>query len=267
MGFVYEALKKAQQEGKIAAPRPLLDMDQPKVALTPYQLPSEVIKEFSMLKEKIQQAHAQHGTQLIAITSALPREGRTTISFFLALMLSQSLNGYHSKAGKRFFQSEPRPKDKSTVLLIDGNLERPMLHRLFNVSLSPGITDFFFNAQSNTIFTRALAAGQLYLITAGSQYPNSHDIWASGGIADLLARLKENFSYILIDAPAVLDHPGTLSLSRLADGVLFMVKANQTRLEVIDEAKLRLQDAGAKLLGVVLNERRFFIPEGIYKRI
>ncbi len=267
MGFIYEALKKAQQEGKIIEPELAQAIQPADVALPDWQLPPELIKEFSMLKGKIQQSQAQQGTQVIAITSALPKEGRTTIAFFLALMLSQSLNGYHSRWQKRYFQSEPASKDKSKVLLIDGNLERPMLHRLFNTSLSPGLTDFFFNAQSNAIFTRMIAAGHLYLVTAGTKYPQSNDIFASAGMPDLFARLKENFSYILIDAPAVFDHPGTISLSRLVDGVLLVVKANQTRLEVIDEAKLRLQDAGARVLGVVLNERRFFIPQMIYNRI
>lgn len=267
MGFIYEALKKAQQEGKWIEPGPIKAMEARDIALADWQLPVEVIKEFSMLKAKIQQAHTQQGIQIIIITSAIPKEGRTTIAYFLALMLSQSLNGYHDTGEKWFFRSESMPKDKSKVLLIDANLERPMLHRLFKASLSPGLTDFFFNAQSNVIFARTVATGHLYLITAGTNYPHSNDIYTSVEMSNLFDRLKENFSYILIDAPAVLDIPGTLALSQLADGVLFVVKANQTRLEVIDEAKLRLQDAGAKILGVVLNERRFFIPEIIYKKI
>ncbi|MDZ7330967.1 MAG: CpsD/CapB family tyrosine-protein kinase [candidate division KSB1 bacterium] len=267
MGFIYEALKKAQQEGKWIEPGPMKAMESPDVALADWQLPGEVIKEFSMLKVKIQQAHAQQGIQVFTITSSIPEEGRTTIAYILALMLSQSLNGYHNTGEKYFFRSDSMPKDKCKVLLIDANLERPMLHRLFKASLSPGLTDFFFNSHSNTIFARSVAAGHLYLITAGTNYPHSNDIYNSAAMSELFKRLKENFTYILIDAPAVLDNPGALSLSRLADGVLFVVKANQTRLEVIDEAKLRLQDAGAKILGVVLNERRFFIPEGIYKRI
>jgi len=56
-------------------------------------------------------------------------------------------------------------------------------------------------------------------------------------------------------------------LGNLSDGVLFVVKANQIRWEIIDEARGQLKEAGVKVLGVVLNERRFFIPEGIYERL
>jgi len=94
-----------------------------------------------------------------------------------------------------------------------------------------------------------------------------HDIWNSDKMKKLFIKLKENFDSILIDAPPVIGHPETLALSKLTDGVLLVIKANLTRLEVIDEAKGQLQSAGAKVLGVVLNERRFFIPGGIYKRI
>ncbi len=82
-----------------------------------------------------------------------------------------------------------------------------------------------------------------------------------------MEKLRRQFEYILIDAPPIIGHPETLALSKLTDGVLFVVKANQTRWEIIDQARDQLKEAGVKVLGVVLNERRFFIPGGIYRRI
>jgi protein-tyrosine kinase len=267
MSFIYEALKKAQQEGKVDDRWVPNSLDSLRSAQPDLPLPQEVIKEFSMLRQKVQQAHAEQGTQIIGITSSVPGEGRTTIAYFLALLLSQSLNGFYSGLDKKFFKDDFQPVRKQGVLLIDGNWERPLLHRLFNTTQSPGLTDFFFNASTNNIFTRSVTADHLYLVTAGSIDGNRHDIWSAERMKNLITKVKENFEYILIDAPPVLEHPETLSLCKLTDGVLLVVKANLTRLEVIDDAKGQLQQAGVKVLGVVLNERRFFIPEGIYKWI
>lgn len=103
-------------------------------------------------------------------------------------------------------------------------------------------------------------------ITAGRTNGNSQDAWVSLRVKSLLEKLRSQFEYIIIDAPPVIGHSETLALSKLTDGVLFVVKANQTRWEIIDEARGQLKDVGAKVLGVVLNERRFFIPNGIYRR-
>jgi Mrp family chromosome partitioning ATPase len=267
MNFIYDALKKAQQEGKVDDRWIPKAIDQSRDTSSKLILPNELTKEFSMLKQKVQQAHAEHGKQIIGITSSVPGEGRTAIAYFLALLLSQALNGLYSEWDKKFFKDDFQPVRKQGVLLIDGNLERPMLHRLFNTAQSPGLTDFFFNANTNSIFPRSVTVNHLYLITAGSGNGNRYDIWALERMKKLFVKLKKNFEYILIDAPPVLEHPETLSLCKLADGVLLVVKANLTRLEVINEAKQQLQEAGAKVLGVVLNERRFFIPWEIYKRI
>lgn len=267
MNFIYDALKKAQQEGKLDDRWVPKAIDQSRDTSSKLILPNEVIKEFSMLKQKVQQAHEELGIQIFGVTSSVSGEGRTTIAYFLALLLSQSLNGLYSEGDKKFFKDDFQKGRKSGVLLIDGNLERPLLHQLFNTAQSPGLMDFFFNANSNSIFTKLVTANHLYLVTAGSADGNRQDIWTTDRMKNLITRLKENFEYILIDAPPVIGHPETLALSKLADGVLLVIKANQTRLEVIDEARQQLQQSGARLLGVVLNKRRFFIPGGIYRRI
>ena len=267
MGFIYDALKKAQQEGKVAdqwVPKPV---DQPHATPSELHLPPEVIKEFSMLRQKVQQAHADQGVQIIGVTSSIPAEGRTTIAYFLSLMLSQSMNGFHSGMDKKFFKDDSQSLKKQGVLLIDANLESARLHQLFNTTLNPGLTDYFYDADTNNIFTRSVFSHHLYVITAGSPGSPQRDIWSSDRMKNLLLKIKENFEYIIIDAPPVLEHPETLSLAKLTDGVLLVVKANMTRQEVISQAKQQLQAAGVNVLGVVLNERRFFIPGGIYRRI
>ncbi|UCE05259.1 MAG: hypothetical protein JSW07_16800, partial [bacterium] len=87
MSFIYDALKKAQQEGRVDerwVPQPI---DQHRYTPPGLHLPQQMIKEFSMLRQKVQQAHVEQGTQVIGLTSSVCGEGRTTIAYFLALML------------------------------------------------------------------------------------------------------------------------------------------------------------------------------------
>lgn len=268
MNFIYEALKKAEQEGKRTPSWISQTMPAPPAPAPPHLLlPETIVREFSMLRQRVLQSQAEQGTQVIAITSSIAGEGCSTVAYFLSLLLSQSVNGYlpHPELPvDKPHATKPAPKG---VLLMDGNLEHPAQHRLFDVELQPGLAEFALDTRSSNLCTRNLLPHQFDLVTSGSANGYCQDIWHSARVKTLFEKLRQRFTFIIIDAPPVLHHPETLSLARLTDGVLLVVKANQTRLEVIDEAKLRLQDAGAKLLGVVLNERRFFIPEGIYKRI
>lgn len=272
MSFVYEALKKAEREGNINSAW----ISQPKEELhlthTILELPEKVVKDFLKLKQNMQLAHTEQNTQIIAITSSVSGEGCSTIAYFLALMLSQSTNGIHpvenQKEGVYYSNGNGTRKGrKGGVLLIDGNLERPSLHQVFGVDQRQGLTEFVLTVDSKSVFTKTVDADHLNLITSGKTNGNWHDIWGSEKIKGLMDKLRDQFEYVLIDAPPVIGHPETLALSKLTDGVLFIIKAGQTRWEVLEEAKQQLANAGVKVLGVVLNERKYFIPQGIYRRI
>lgn len=268
MNFIYEALKKAEQEGKrqrswiSQSEVPVPEAEPPRLLI-----PEVIVREFSMLRQRILQSQAEQGTQVIAITSSIAGEGCSTVAYFLSLLLSQSVNGYLPHPELPVDKPLAMKLAPKGVLLMDGNIEHPAQHRLFDVELQPGLAEFALDTRSSNLCTRSLLPYQFDLVTSGHANGYCEDIWHSARVKTLFEKLRQRFALILIDAPPVLHHPETLSLTRLVDGVLLVVKANQTRVEVIDEAKLRLQEAGANILGVVLNERRFFIPGGIYKRI
>ena len=79
------------------------------------------------------------------------------------------------------------------------------------------------------------------------------------------ALMRERFDFTLLDAPPITLDPDSASLARWTDGVILVVHAGKTRWEVVEQAKIQLQLAGAKLLGVVLNRRRFVISHRLYK--
>ena len=233
------------------------------------QLPENVANEFRMIKQKIEQAHAEQNAKIIAITSSVPEEGCSSIAYYLALMLSQSQNGVHqnsNQSGNSFAQLST--KKEGGILLIDGNLQKPRLHQFFGIDQKQGLSRFELTPQANdSCDSQPVQRNYLNLYTPISQNGNANDIWDTEKIKELMRNLQTHFEYVLIDAPPILGHPETLSLCKLTDGVLLVVKANQTRWKVIDEAKNKVHEAGGNILGVIFNKRKFFIPDAIYKRL
>jgi Mrp family chromosome partitioning ATPase len=259
MGYMYNALKKAS--GEEILPEHIETARRPATTVSSGRMHSdEIQREFSMLKLRIRQAHAEKGTQVIGITSSVPGEGSSTVAYHLSHSLTQSTNGYASNGKKGHKKSQG-------VLLVDGNLDRPHLHRLFGVAVEPGLYDFAYDKTCSSLSTYRVSDQHLHLVTAGSIQKGNPDIWDSAKIGRLFAMLRKRYEYILIDAPPVIQHPETVSLAKLTDGLLLVIRANETRMEVVEEAREQLENAGVKILGAVLNERRFFIPKNIYQKI
>ncbi len=82
-----------------------------------------------------------------------------------------------------------------------------------------------------------------------------------------LEELKQDFDFILIDSPAASKYPTSLLLSNMVNGVVLIVEAEKTRWQVVDQMKKKIENQGGNILGVVLNKRRYPIPDAIYKRI
>jgi Mrp family chromosome partitioning ATPase len=116
---------------------------------------------------------------------------------------------------------------------------------------------------------------------ADSASPSSNRTWAAHRQNQIVAKhqhyvdvqychpsfalMREQFDFTLLDAPPLTLDPESASLARWTDGVILVIHAGKTRWEVIEQAKSKLQLAGAKLLGVVLNRRKFPIPHWLYK--
>jgi receptor protein-tyrosine kinase len=105
------------------------------------------------------------------------------------------------------------------------------------------------------------------VITSGSATGD----WAQIGKLEMMraciAQLRARFDYVLIDAPILGNYPDVMSLGILADGVILVLQAHSTRREVACRVKHELEASGVQVLGAVLNDRTFPIPEGVYLRL
>ena len=171
--------------------------------------------------------------KVIVITSSVPEEGKTTVSFNLACALAQV---------KR-------------VLLIDADLRRPKISKVIGVDKDQkGLSHLVSGvAQASECILRHEQGG-FNIMTAGFIPPNPLELLSSAKFADVINKLKEAFDIILIDSPPVQLVSDAVVLSQLADTVLYVVKSDSTPYPLARGGLKRLALANAPILGVVLNQ-------------
>ena len=153
------------------------------------------------------------------------------------------------------------------ILLVDGNLHKPSIHRFFGIDVENGLGEIIEGNADWTEMLKPVRDSNLKLITAGVSDRNPIDLLGSDRFKDLVDEWKKQFRYVIFDSPAVLNYVEALSLAAVVDGVVLVVRAGQTRWDVAQNAKQKLTSAHANLLGVTLNRRKMDIPDGLYKRL
>ncbi len=174
--------------------------------------------------------------QMLALTSALPSEGKTTVAVNLAVL--------YAKSHRR-------------VLLIDGDLRKPRLHEIFAVPNQAGLSTLLAAvSRQEPVDVADLAVETeipgLYLIPAGPEPANVSHLLYSRATQRLLRRLRGDFDTVLIDTPPV-SVSDARGLAKLADGVVLVIRAHRTPSQIASAAAQRLSEDGARVLGTVLN--------------
>jgi Mrp family chromosome partitioning ATPase len=121
--------------------------------------------------------------------------------------------------------------------------------------------------EDNPILSEAPQAGprNVYLVSRANLGAIAPSVLQSQAFDEFLARARERFEHVVIDAPPLQHHPESLMLCRKADGVVLVVQAGRTRKQTALWAKRQIENARGNLTGVVLNRRRYYIPRWLYK--
>ncbi len=177
----------------------------------------------------------EHFLKSLLITSSVPQEGKTTTLVEL---------------GKAFAQGGSR------VLLIDADMYRPRLRKLFEVETEAGLTDVLLaGSEPRAVIVEPGPPG-LSILPSGLLPPNPAEALASEKMADLLADLKEDFDLVLIESAPLSAGLETASLGALVDGIALVVRANSTPRAAVQKMLRRLRDLKGNVLGVVLTAVR-----------
>ena len=166
------------------------------------------------------------------ITSAMPKEGKTVISSNLAISFNQM--------GEK-------------TLLIDTDLRRGRLHRLFGLRKSPGLSDVLMGKVSLEDGLRPAGKDGLTILSAGEHLESGTELLSSAKFADLMVELRGRYERIIMDTPPVLGLSETSILQNYVDGVLFVIWSGRTPIRNMKTAIDILQSNGANFYGFILN--------------
>ncbi|MGD0216774.1 MAG: polysaccharide biosynthesis tyrosine autokinase [Desulfobaccales bacterium] len=168
----------------------------------------------------------------IMVTSANPGEGKTLVASNLALAFAL---------------------DGQQTLLMDCDLRKPRVHKIFRQNLQPGLSNYLTGSATLEEILRPTSVPNLSILTSGALPPSPSILVNSQEFKDLLLQLRQRFKHIIIDTPPMLAFSEGLIISVLTDGVLLVTRYNCTQKSSGRLAHLRLTQIRAPLLGAVLN--------------
>jgi Mrp family chromosome partitioning ATPase len=155
---------------------------------------------------------------------------------------------------------------RGSVCVVDCNLRTPGLHQQFGSENHHGLSDALAGFGPIREFAHRWSRN-LWLLSCGSSAEAGLAMLGSERMRSRLAELRSAFDYVLIDAPALNSCNDAILLGGLSDGVVLLLKANSSRRETARKAVQDLHGANVRVLGAVLNQRTFPIPEALYKKL
>jgi tyrosine-protein kinase Etk/Wzc len=195
---------------------------------------SSSAEAFRGLRTAIHFSSLKRDCKVLMITSSFPGEGKSTIAANLALTFAQTGN---------------------RVLLVDCDLRRPNLHKIFDRSRNPGVTEVLAGDVPLAKALHATAIDNIALLTAGIIPPNPAELLCSDSMRDLLARLRASYDMIILDAPPVIPVTDAPLLTALTDLVVVVIEAGRIPANAARRMKELLQSVQAPVAGFVLNDR------------
>ena len=196
--------------------------------LAPGSLEAE---QYRVLRHALEQRREE--MRVVAVTSAAPREGKSTTAINLAATLAQDA--------------------ETRVLLVDADLRAPSVARLLGLDPSlPGLAEATRDRGGNTdAFVRRRPPSRLAILPAGRTHENPYEVLKSAGMARTIEAARRVYDFIVVDTPPLLPVPDDRALARWVDGFLLVVAAHRTPRPLLEEGLRILEHA--RVAGIVFN--------------
>lgn len=203
------------------------------IELIPHYFPnSRLAESYRSIRTALLLSSADHPVKTIAVTSALPGEGKTVSAANLAITLAQS--------GK-------------TVVVVDADLRRPRQHRLFKVKNTFGLTTYLTDSVELKKVVKSTDIPNLFLVNSGPIPPNPAELLGSDKMARFIKMMGEECDYLLFDLPPMLEISDALVLGAKVDGMVLVVWGDKTSREALKKAREKLDMLKVRTLGVIIN--------------
>ncbi|GAB1793256.1 CpsD/CapB family tyrosine-protein kinase [Priestia megaterium] len=202
------------------------------ISLTNPQSP--ITEQFRVVRTSIQFSSVDTDIRSVVITSPNPGEGKSTVAANLAIVFAQQ--------GKR-------------ILLIDSDLRKPTVHYTFRIENLIGLSNILTRQSSLEKAVKTTRQENLWVLTSGPIPPNPAELLSSSNMSALLEQVKNEYDFVIFDSPPVLNVTDAQILSNSTDGVILVISSGKTQKDSGKKAKELLENAKAKILGVVLNNK------------
>jgi protein-tyrosine kinase len=252
----------AGRTAKIPEPAPQLAGEEERIesrqaerpSLPPVAVPlSGAVAPLSMEQEMI--------AMYQSMDSLLPETPRRVIQF----IGSRSGEGVSTVVRQYAFMAAFRMG--KPVLILDGDQNSGDQAGFFGILGSPGWDEALLDHGAIEGCINRVNDSSLFVSALSPRSSATPQVFDAAQLKSFFTVLKERFELVLIDSSSTATGADSTALSRCADGVVLVVEADKTRWPVAESLKARIQKSGGNILGVVLNKRRYYIPESIYRRL
>jgi polysaccharide biosynthesis transport protein len=196
---------------------------------------SPLAESYRHLRTSVLLSTAGGAPRSLLVTSSLPGEGKTTTAVNTAVSLAQT---------------------GATVVIIDADMRRPRLRSIFGLSDRAGLSSILSSEMPEADVLAMVAKEEstgLHVLTAGPIPPNPAELLGSEQMRRLLVTLQSQYNHVVVDSPPVSSFTDGVLISSMVDGVLLVVHGGKSSRHVVKRSRQLLQDVGAKIFGVVLN--------------
>lgn len=209
---------------------------------------SQDVEAFKRLRTNIRASDFSAGASALLITSPTPREGKTTIACNLAITMAQ--------AGSR-------------TILIDADLRRPTINRVFKLNNKSGLSSYLKGGLSLDDVIQVSSVPGLSIIPSGPIPPNPSELLESDCFSRLIEELKQRFDRILFDSPPAGPLTDATIIGALMERIILVISSGQVDKKFIISTKQQLERGGVGIYGVVLNNiemsfRSYHYYQGVY---
>jgi capsular exopolysaccharide synthesis family protein len=197
---------------------------------------SPLAEAYRRLRTSVLLSRSGGAPRTVLVTSTNPAEGKTTTAVNTAISLAQT---------------------GAKVLIIDGDLRHSCIHEIFSLKNERGLSNILTSNMSEVEILSLIEQHEnsgVYVLPAGPAPPNPADLLGTDQMRELITKLEAAFTYIVIDSPPIIFFSDSVLIATMVDGVLLVVREGKSARDEVKSSRKLLQDVGAKVYGVVLNE-------------
>lgn len=248
MGRVYDALKLAEKEHHEAIIESYPVRRKGKVILPSWDVFNRnTLEHYEQLKANLLSSSPNRVLRTILFTSTSHGDGCSTTAINFANTLIADF--------------------PHKVLLVDANFRAPSLHKAVNADPSPGLSEFLQKRGKLPIFSKKIGGNNLFFVFCGGRHSRPVALFQTTRFTQFLSAMSDRFDYVILDGPPAGSFPESRMMASKVDAVVLVFEAGKTRRQTVIRTKEEIEKAGCKHMGMVMNRRKYHIPQWIYNRL